>query len=36
MRDADGNGSLAGFCDPPLEPGERRIAGMEGWILGLV
>lgn len=36
MRDADGNGSLAGFFDPPLEPGERKIAGIEGWILGVV
>jgi hypothetical protein len=30
------NGSLAGFVDPELDPMERKIAEIEGWILGVV
>jgi hypothetical protein len=36
MRRADGNGSLAGFTDPQLRDEERRVAEIEGWILGVV
>ncbi len=35
MRRADLDGSLAEFFDPPLEPGERSLAQIEGWILGV-
>jgi hypothetical protein len=35
LRRADMNGSLARFFDPPLEPQERAIANIEGWILGV-
>jgi hypothetical protein len=36
MKRADLNGSLAIFLTPPLEPHEREIADIEGWILGVV
>ena len=36
LRRADLAGSLAGFLRPPLEPQERTIAQVEGWILGVV
>jgi hypothetical protein len=36
LRRADLNGSLAGFFNPPLEPDERKVAEVEGWILGVV
>ncbi len=36
LRRADMNGSLAGFVDPYLEEKERKIAEIEGWILGVV
>ncbi len=36
MRLADSDGSLAGFLDLPLLQPERRIAEIEGWILGVV
>jgi hypothetical protein len=36
MRLADNDGSLSGFVNPPLEQGERKIAEIEGWILGVV
>ena len=36
LRLADKDGSLAGFLDPPLPEHERRIAAIEGWILGVV
>ena len=32
---ADRDGSLAGFLDPSLTPPERRVARVEGWILGV-
>lgn len=35
LRRADMNDSLARFLNPPLEPAERRLAAVEGWILGL-
>jgi hypothetical protein len=33
---ADLNGSLRQYFNPPLEPEERKIAEIEGWILGVV
>jgi hypothetical protein len=36
LRVADNDGSLAGFLDLPLPQPERRIAEIEGWILGVV
>ncbi len=36
QRMADNDGSLPGFLDPPLPQPERRIAEIEGWILGVV
>jgi hypothetical protein len=30
------NGSLAGFVDLDLEKKERKIAEIEGWILGVI
>jgi len=35
LRQADADGSLAGFLNPPLTPRERMLAGIEGWILGV-
>ena len=35
LRRADLNGSLASFLNPPLEPRERTIGNVEGWILGV-
>lgn len=35
LRQADADGSLAGFLDPPLSSGDRAIAQIEGWILGI-
>jgi hypothetical protein len=35
MRAADADGRLAGFLHPSLTPGERTIASVEGWILGI-
>jgi hypothetical protein len=32
---ADSSGLLAGWLKPPLTPGERAIAEVEGWILGV-
>jgi hypothetical protein len=36
LRRADSNGSLAGYFNPPLEPRERTLAQVEGWILGVI
>jgi hypothetical protein len=36
LRQADGNGSLAGFLNPALLPAERTVARVEGWILGVM
>ena len=36
LRRADMNGSLERYFNPPLEPEERAIAQIEGWILGVV
>jgi hypothetical protein len=36
MKRVDQNGSLATYLNPPLEPHEREIADIEGWILGVV
>lgn len=35
LRGADLDGSLASFLDPPLVPPERKLAEIEGWILGV-
>lgn len=35
MRRADLDGSLSGFLTPHLEPHERKVAEIEGWILGV-
>ena len=35
LRRADANGSLAQFLMPELQPQERKMAEMEGWILGV-
>jgi hypothetical protein len=36
LRQADAEGSLASFLNPHLEEQERKIAEIEGWILGTV
>jgi hypothetical protein len=36
LRRADLNGSLAGFLEPDLDATERKIAEIEGWILGVL
>jgi hypothetical protein len=36
LRRADMDGSLVGFVNPDLDKQERRIAEIEGWILGVV
>jgi hypothetical protein len=36
MRRADGDGSIAVFFNPALEPAERAAAQIEGWILGIM
>jgi hypothetical protein len=36
LRRADMDGSLAGFVEVDLEEKERRVAEIEGWILGVV
>ncbi len=28
-------GALAAYFDPPLNPAERAVAELEGWILGI-
>jgi hypothetical protein len=35
LRRADANDSLARFLSPPLYPGEKAVAEIEGWILGV-
>jgi len=35
MRGADSNGLLSGFFDPGIKQHERKIAEIEGWILGV-
>jgi len=35
MRCADLDGSLSEYLDPPLTSEERRVALIEGWILGI-
>lgn len=35
LQRADRDGSLARYLDPPLEAEERRVARVEGWILGV-
>ena len=35
LQRADRDGSLATFYHPPLEPNEKLVAQMEGWILGV-
>jgi hypothetical protein len=35
MRRADLDGSLAEFLNLNLAPGEREVARIEGWILGI-
>ena len=36
LRRADLDDELPRFLGPRLEPGERRVADIEGWILGVV
>ncbi len=36
LQRADQNGTLGSYFNPPLTPEERRIARIEGWILGVV
>jgi hypothetical protein len=36
LRRADRDGSLQVFFNPPLEAEERKIADIEGWIIGVV
>ena len=36
LQRADLNRSLLQFLNPPLEPEERQLAAIEGWILGVV
>ena len=36
LQRADVNGTLTGFFNPPLTPEERKVAEVEGWILGVV
>lgn len=35
LRRADGDGSLERFFSPTLNSNERRVAEIEGWILGI-
>ena len=35
MRRADLDGTLSGYFDPFLSPAERKVAQVEGWILGI-
>jgi hypothetical protein len=35
LKDMDGRGLLRTYFDPPLTPEERKIAKIEGWILGI-
>jgi len=35
MRQADSDGTLARYLSPSLDSGERKIAEMEGLILGV-
>jgi hypothetical protein len=36
LRRADRDGSLSAFFQPGLEPDERALAQVEGWILGVI
>jgi hypothetical protein len=36
LQRADTNGSLSGFFKPSLTADERKVAKIEGWILGVV
>jgi hypothetical protein len=36
LRRADRNGLLGSYFRPPLTEEERKVAGVEGWILGVV
>jgi hypothetical protein len=36
MRQADLDGTLMAFLNPQLNPDEREIVRIEGWILGVV
>jgi hypothetical protein len=36
LRQADMDGSLAQYFNPPLPPGEQAVARVEGWILGVM
>jgi hypothetical protein len=35
LRNADRDGTLASYLEPPLPPDERSLAEIEGWILGV-
>ncbi len=36
LQQADGDGILGSFLNPSLLPGERAVAAIEGWILGVM
>jgi hypothetical protein len=36
MRQADSNGLLSTFANPPLDEADREAAEIEGWILGVM
>jgi hypothetical protein len=36
LQRGDRNGSLGSFFNPPLTLKERKVANIEGWILGVV
>jgi hypothetical protein len=36
MRAVDGDGTLTGFASPELDEEQRRVAEIEGWILGVM
>jgi hypothetical protein len=35
MSQADSDGRLGKYLSPALDPGERKVAEIEGWILGV-
>lgn len=36
LKEADFNGSLTQYLNPSLSPGDRAVAQVEGWILGVI
>ncbi len=35
LAETDGRGTLGRYFEPPLSEGERMVAALEGWILGV-